>query len=176
MKLMIISTAVLLVSVVHYSAAIETAEDELINSLLAKVRSIEAEVMTNPDIRSRRQLKDPLVAAQNIRPSAVSYIRWGNSTCGPEATTLYSGYAAGGYYSHKGSPANLLCLPPDPQYYSRYSSGGTYIYGVEYEISGVNNHADERNMPCALCLAVGRSAMVLYIYIYIYIYIYRWTI
>ena len=29
------------------------------------------------------------------------------------------------------------------------------------KIGGVNNHADERNMPCALCLAVGRSAMVM---------------
>ena len=41
------------------------------------------------------------------------------------------------------------------------SSGNTYIYGVEYEISGVNNHADDHNMPCALCLAVGRSTMVM---------------
>ena len=152
---------VLLVSVANFGAAVETAEDELIHSLLAKVRNMEAEVMTDPEIRSKRQVKDPPVAAKYSGASAVSYIRWGNSTCGPEATTMYSGYAAGGYYTHKGSPANLLCLPPDPQYYSRSSSGSTYIYGVEYQISGVNNHADDRNMPCALCLAVGRSAMVM---------------
>ena len=36
-----------------------------------------------------------------------------------------------------------------------------YIYGVEYDIVGVNNKADDRNMPCALCLAVGRSTMVM---------------
>ena len=160
-KLTIITIVVLLVSVAHYSIAIETAEDELIHSLLAKVRSMEVEVMTSSDIRSRRQVKDPPVAAKYSGASAVSYIRWGNSTCGPEATTMYSGYAAGGYYTHKGSPANLLCLPPDPQYYSPSSSGSQYIYGVEYEISGVNNHAHDRNMPCALCLAVGRSTMVM---------------
>ena len=161
MKLTYISTVVLIVSVAQYSSAIETAEDELIHSLLAKVRSMEVEVMASSDIRSRRQVKDPPVAAQNSRPGAVSYIRWGNSTCEYGATTMYSGYAAGGYYTHKGSPANLLCLPPDPQYYSHSSSGSQYIYGVEYEISGVNNHAQDRNMPCALCLAVGRSAMVM---------------
>ena len=161
MKLMIISTVVLLVSVAHYSAAVETAEDELIHSLLAKVRRMEAEVMTSSDIRSRRQVKDPPVAVKYSGATAVSYIRWGNSTCEYGTTTMYSGYAAGGYYTNKGSPANLLCLPPDPQYYSPSSSGSQYIYGVEYDISGVNNHVHDRNMPCALCLAVGRSSMVM---------------
>ena len=54
MKLTIVVTAVLLFSIVQNSAAIETAEDELVHSLLAKVRSMEAEVMTSSDIRSRR--------------------------------------------------------------------------------------------------------------------------
>ena len=157
MKLISISTLLLLVSVANYSAAVE---DELIHSLLAKVRSMEAEVMTNPEIRNRREVTPP-VAKQNSRPSAVTYIRWGNSTCEYGVNTMYSGYAAGGYYSHKGSPANLLCLPPDPQYYSPSSSGSQYIYGVEYQISGVNNQAYDRNMPCALCLATGRRAMVM---------------
>ena len=161
MKLTTISIVVLLVSVANFGAAVETAEDELIHSLLAKVRNMEAEVMTDPEIRSKRQVKDPPVAAKYSGASAVSYIRWGNSTCGPEATTMYSGYAAGGYRTQKGSPANLLCLPPDPQYYDPSSSGSQYLYGVEYEISGVNDHAYDRNMPCALCLAVGRSAMVM---------------
>ena len=63
----------------------------------------------------------------------------------------------------KGSPANMLCLPPDPQYYSPSSSGSQFIYGVEYEtmISGVNNHARDRNMPCALCKVTGRSTTVM---------------
>ena len=118
--------------------------------------NMELELVTNSQIRNAR---DAPTVIQN--PTAVSYVRWGNSTCEYGATTMYSGYAAGGYYNHKGSPANLLCLPPDPEHYSRSSSGSQYIYGVEYQVSGVNNQADQRNMPCALCLAVGRNAMVM---------------
>ena len=88
-------------------------------------------------------------------PTAVSYIRWGNSTCEYGATTMYSGYAAGSYYNHKESPDNLLCLPPDQEYYSPSSSSKQYIYGVEYEVSGVNNQADQSNMSHVLYLAVG---------------------
>ena len=76
---------------------------------------------------------------------------------------MYSGFAGGGHHGHKGSPANMLCLPPDPQYYSSSSSGSQFIYGVEYEtmMSGVNNHASDRNMPCALCKVTGRSTTVM---------------
>ena len=77
MKMTIVGAVLLLVSVADYSAAVETAEDEIIHSLLAKVRSMEAEVMTSSDIRSRRQVKDPPVAAKYSGASAVSYIRWG---------------------------------------------------------------------------------------------------
>ena len=161
MKLASIFMLMLLVSIAKYNVAIDTAEDKLINSLLAKVRSMEAQVMSSSNIRNTREVKDLPIAAADSKSSAVTYIRWGNSTCEYGATTMYSGYAAGGYYNHKGSPANLLCLPPNPQYYSPSSSGSQYIYGVEYEISGVNSHAQDRNMPCALCLAVGRSATVM---------------
>ena len=61
--------------------------------------------------------------SQECPQRSVTYIRWGNSTCEYGATTLYPGVAAGGHHSHQGSPANILCLPEDPQYYSRYSSG-----------------------------------------------------
>ena len=76
---------------------------------------------------------------------------------------MYSGFAGGGHHGHKGSPANMLCLPPDPQYYSSSSSGSQFIYGVEYEtmISGVNNYARDRNMPCALCKVTGHSTTVM---------------
>ena len=161
MKLACVGLLMLLVSLVKYTVAMEETEDELIHSLFARMRSIETQVMASSNLRSAREVKNPPKPSQDYKPKAVTYIRWGNSTCEYGSTTMYSGYAAGGYYTHKGSPANLLCLPPDPQYYSSSSSGSNYIYGVEYEISGVNNQADDRNMPCALCLAVGRSAMVM---------------
>ena len=154
------TVVMLLISMDNHNAAIvEGTEDEQIYNM-PKIRSMEAQVITNRNIRDKRDVKD-LPKASSYKPKSVTYIRWGNSTCEYGSTTMYSGYAAGGYYTHKGSPANLLCLPPDPQYYSSSSSGSYYLYGVEYEISGVNNQADDRNMPCALCLAVGRSAMVM---------------
>ena len=151
----------MLVSIAKYNVAIDTAENELIHNLLAKVRSLEAQVMTSSNNRNIREAQDLPEAAEDSKPSAVSYIRWGNSTCEYGATTLYSGNAAGGYYTQSGSPANLLCLPPNPQYYSPSSSGSQYIYGVEYQISGINSHVQNDNMPCALCLVVGRSAKVM---------------
>ena len=79
-----------MVSVIYYCVAIETAEDEQINNLLVNLRSMEAGVMTNFDIRSKTWVKDSTVTAKNCGPStsAVSYIRWDNSTCGSEATTM----------------------------------------------------------------------------------------
>ena len=52
-------------------------------------------------------------------------------------------------------------MPLNPQYYSPSSSGSQYIFGAEYQISGVNNHADERNIPCALCQAIGCNSMIM---------------
>ena len=76
---------------------------------------------------------------------------------------MYSGYAAGGCYTaytYKGSPENLLCQIHNTTVLPLVETL-SYIYGVEYEISGENNHADDHNMPFALCLAVGRSTMVM---------------
>ena len=147
----------------------EDSDSPLVSFLLAKIQRLESKLTASTIQRSIREAeqKRSLVAnetavknsvtTENCSPNVVTYIRWGNSTCEYGADTMYSGYAGGGHYSHKGSPANMLCLPPDPQYYSRSSSGSQYIYGVEYEIGGVNSHANDRNMPCALCKVTGRS-------------------
>ena len=162
---------------IFFSEALETSDEDmnspLISYLLAKIQRLESKLSVNGNIRSSRQVeqKRSVVAnetavkddnsAEKCSPNTVTYIRWGNSTCEYEADTMYSGFVGGGHHGHKGSPANLLCLPPDPQYYSRSSSGSQYIYGVEYEISGVNSHAHDRNMPCALCKVTGRSTTVM---------------
>ena len=145
----------------------------MVSYLLAKIQRLESKLSANNNIRNTREVEQKRSVVANetavkgedstvkCSPSTVTYIRWGNSTCEYGADTMYSGFAGGGHYSHKGSPANLLCLPPDPQYYSSSSSGSQYIYGVEYEISGVNSHAYDRNMPCALCKVTGRSTTVM---------------
>ena len=55
-------------------------------------------------------------------PGAVSYFRWGNSTCPIEAELIYSGVVAGSHYSHGGAAVDPLYLHPDPQYLS-YQNG-----------------------------------------------------
>jgi len=169
MKLTTVTIIVLLG--ISFTRAEDVTDEEtsspLVSYLLAKIQRLESKLAANNN-RNIRQVEqkrsatnESTSAAKKCPPSVVTYIRWGNSTCEYGADTMYSGYAAGGYYSHKGSPANMLCLPPDPEYYSRSSSGSQYIYGVEYEISGVNSQADQRNMPCALCKVTGRSTMVM---------------
>ena len=173
----VISVIVIILLGVFFTKATETNDEDvnspLVSYLLAKIQRLESKLSANTNNRYTRQVeqKRSVVAnetavkddnsAEKCSPNTVTYIRWGNSTCEYGADTMYSGFAGGGHYSHKGSPANMLCLPPDPQYYSRTSSGSQYIYGVEYEIGGVNSHADERNMPCALCKVTGRSTTVM---------------
>jgi len=173
MKLITVKIIVLLG--ISFTRAEEATDEEtsspLVSQLLAKIQWLESKLATNNNNRNIRQVKQKRSTTkenasvvkneQKCPPSIVTYIRWGNSTCEYGADTMYSGYAAGGHYSHKGSAANMLCLPPDPEYYSRTSNGYQVIYGVEYEIVGVNNHANQRNMPCALCKVTGRSTMVM---------------
>ena len=169
----LIGVIIILLFGIFFTGTVE-GNDEDINSplvsyLLAKIQRLESKVTANTNNRNIRDVEQKRSAVDNNKkdspekcpPHTVTYIRWGNSTCEYGANTMYSGYAAGGYIDHKGSPANMLCLPPDPQYYSRSSSGSQYIYGVEYEIGGVNSHANERNMPCALCHVTGRSTTVM---------------
>ena len=173
----VLGVIVIILIGIFFTKASETNDEDinspLVSYLLAKIQRLESKLSVNGNIRSTRQVeqKRSVVAnetavknkdsTEKCSPSTVTYIRWGNSTCEYGADTMYSGFAGGGHFTHKGSPANMLCLPPDPQYYSRTSSGSQYIYGVEYEIGGVNSHADQRNMPCALCKVTGRSTTVM---------------
>ena len=173
----VISVIVIILVGFFFTKAAETNDEDtnspLVSDLLAKIQRLESKLSATTNSRNTRQVeqKRSVVAnetavknddkAGKCSPNTITYIRWGNSTCEYGADTVYSGFAGGGHYSHQGSPANLLCLPPDPQYYSSSSSGSQYIYGVEYEISGVNSHANDRNMPCALCKVTGHSTTVM---------------
>ena len=149
------------------------ADSPLISYLLSKMQRLEAK-MTKPTIRNTRQADKPsdsynetddkmLDAVKECPPQIVTYIRWGNDTCPYGANTIYQGAAAGGYFSHSGSPANMMCLPPDPMRFSDnyYQSGSYYVYGVEYQVGGLLNHADDRNMPCAVCEVIGKSTKLM---------------
>ena len=94
------------------------------------------------------------------------YTRWGRSFC-PTSTgaeLVYSGYAGGSWYNHKGGGANYLCLPKDPEYSSNliYRSGiqnYAMIYGTEYENpTAGSNHA---NVPCSVCRVPTRTTVLM---------------
>ena len=154
-------------------AVVETSEvgDEDDNSpvvsyLLAKIQRLESKIMTKPKTseitkRSTDTNVDKRSASCNCPTPVVSYTRWGNSSCPFGATTVYTGVAAGGDKDVHGSAANMLCLPPNPIHYSNGASGIEYVYGVEYQTSGILDHADARNMPCAMCEVTGKSTVLM---------------
>ena len=166
----------MLLSVLFIANAIDTTDEfedansPVVSYLLAKIQQFEGNMMAKPNVRNTREVEKRSVDTntsaddkkdKGCNSQAVAYIRWGNSTCPYGATTIYQGTAAGGSYSHKGSPANLLCLPPNPMRPINNQGGSYYAYGVEYQTSGPINHADDRNMPCALCEVTGRHSKIM---------------
>ena len=99
----------------------------------------------------------------NCPPGVVTYVRWGNATCPYGAHTVYSGFTAGSWFDHYGAAVEPLCLPPDPQYLKSQPGYQNHalVYGAEYQTHGPLNHANNRNMPCALCQAYARTSVIM---------------
>ena len=173
-------TLLLFAVVLFTDAAVVTDNDidsQLVSYLLAKLQQLESRIMARPNtwdnrpnnIRNTRSTNQAM--EKSVKPrstsaeckcplSIVTYVRWGNSTCPYGANTIYSGFAAGSHYTHEGAAVDLLCLPPDPQYLKSTPGYQDWVqlYGVEYETSGTPlDHSHDRNMPCALCQAYGRT-------------------
>ena len=99
---------------------------------------------------------------------SVVYTRWGNTSCpSTEGTSLvYSGIAAGSFYSHTGGGANYLCMPEDPDY-STFNTGvqaHSQIYGTEYETpygQSVLPVVNEHNVPCAVCRTQQETVLMI---------------
>ena len=78
----------------------------------------------------------------------------------------YSGFAAGGFYTHGGGGTNYQCLPLNPQFDNVTHAGGSvsYIYGAEYQTHGypssIPAEAQDQNVPCARCDS-GRSSVMM---------------
>ena len=54
----------------------------------------------------------------------------------------------------------MLYLPPNAMQPLKNQVGSYYAHGVKYQTGGPINHADDHNMPCALCEVVGRHSKV----------------
>ena len=148
----------------------EDSNPPLVSYLLAKVQRLEAKMMAKPNVRNTREVEKRSVdtntsaddkKTKDCPQQVVTYIRWGNTTCPYGANTIYKGVAAGDNYGHEVSPSNLMCLPPNPMRYSSNVGGSSAAYAVEYRVSGAINHANYRNMPCALCEATGRDDKIM---------------
>ena len=105
------------------------------------------------------------------KPGA-TYIRWGRKTCpGNGSSDIYSGYAGGSFFAHKGAAASMVCLPKDPIWkrYDDVTQSGSLMYGAEYDdratsqrdsnLVGKDNY--EKDVPCAVCNVKGRSSTIM---------------
>ena len=74
-------------------------------------------------------------------------------------------YIAGSLYDHTGAAVDPLCLPPNPQYLNSHPGyqGNVQVYGAEYQINTGSpiDQAHDRNVPCALCQAYGRTNKIM---------------
>ena len=110
-----------------------------------------------------------------------TYVRWGRKSCPGNGTEqVYSGYAAGSFYTNTGAAANYLCLVPDPNWgiYTDAVDAGAKIYGAEYEFWNYPNtdkarFANQRNtlffgksvvddnVPCSVCRSSRSSVLMM---------------
>ena len=164
-------------AVIFLTDAVDVTDEDinspLVSYLLAKLQQLESKIMVRPNIRTTRQTtqkptKPPVVADNkqcNCQPGVVTYVRWGNSTCPYGADTIYSGVVAGSDHLHEGAAVDPLCLPPNPQYLKYHSGyqGHVRVFGAEYQISTGSpiDQSHDRNIPCALCQAYGRTNKIM---------------
>ena len=102
--------------------------------------------------------------------TGVTYTRWGKSSCpSTDGTQLvYEGRAGGSAYnSSGGGGGEILCLPLNPDYIDNpRASNAAYfsvLHGGEYDtFDGPHNDLVNQNVPCAVCLASTRAAMIMY--------------
>ena len=95
--------------------------------------------------------------------AGVTYERWGRTTCGSYAETVYRGYMANGWYNHEGTGSTYLCLPENPSYVTdQRSSQQSWIYTTEYETNNemFSSPTHDYDAPCAVCYA-PRSAIMM---------------
>ena len=98
------------------------------------------------------------------------YTRWGRTACpGNGSAVVYSGYAAGGHYSHTGASPNMLCLPQDPVWgkYVDSDNVGGKVYGVEYELDSgrdqsiIGKSLHQQDVPCVVCDVRRRTRKIM---------------
>ena len=160
-----IATVILgVLSILSLTSGKETKLNSLSEDIAQlKLRIEELETASTEAARNRRSSE----TNRSAQESGSTYVRWGNSTCPTDKGTqlVYSGYAAGQYYSHVGGAVGPICLVKDLEHLQFQSGlqGQAYIYGAEY-ITHSNsplNHVHNRNVPCSVCYTANRPAVLM---------------
>ncbi|XP_067127310.1 uncharacterized protein [Centruroides vittatus] len=101
---------------------------------------------------------------ERLKAEKTTYVHWGKKNCRNSNTeTLIRGYAAAS--TNETSPAEILCLPEDPQLSDRAADGTeNNIAAVRFGTARLNPFKVDINFEnpvgCAVCLAPERSAVV----------------
>lgn len=112
-----------------------------------------------------RNVETKLNKIQSTSNGSAIYTRWGKKSCPRSSELVLSGYAGGSYYTHTGAAVDALCLPRNPEwgnYMDGTDGGRAYIYGAEYETSGLFgkwHNLREHDVPCVVCLVRSRSVV-----------------
>ena len=101
--------------------------------------------------------------------SGATYVRWGRTTCPADTESVYTGYAGGSYYSHKGAAVSMLCLPMVPQWHMHsdgLSNNGGFVYGAEYEPGPrmdqfFGKGMGQQDVPCVVCNIRRRTSTIM---------------
>ncbi|KAI0232754.1 hypothetical protein LSAT2_016965 [Lamellibrachia satsuma] len=124
------------------------------------------------NLKKERPNSNTGTANQHSSTGGAVYTRWGRKACPGNGTDLlYSGFAAGAFYTHSGGGSNYLCLPRDPEWGPRTTAGfqsGGYLHGAEYQVYGNDpfSKANARSLhqndvPCAVCLVTSRPTKLM---------------
>ena len=117
--------------------------------------------------QSHDDLKNTL--GKHDEKTGTTYFRWGRKTCPAGTDSVYTGYAGGSYFNHKGAAVSMLCLPVDPEWHEHSDSSTSwsgYVYGAEYEPSTRLNQffgddLGQHDVPCAVCNNKQRSSSIM---------------
>lgn len=137
----------------------------LILSILATITALVALTVASVSITNSSAAQNALSALQTAEEATLAhtvYTRWGHKMCPDGARILYTGLMAGHRKGENGG-TNFLCTPrTGVEYNTKFVPGIqrlNIIYGTEYRTA--LNAASHHNVPCAVCLAAGRTTTIM---------------
>ncbi|CAG2237639.1 unnamed protein product [Mytilus edulis] len=108
---------------VQQLSSVQSARGEDFLALYNQSLKMKSMLTQTTDISNNHSESLIQVRTDLTRARGTTYVRWSRKQCpGNHTELVYSGYAGGGHYDERGSPAEPVCLLPDPDF-ARTSSG-----------------------------------------------------